>query len=78
MSLQEVFINNGIVPDILDEAPKNVVEVKYDSGVNLSAASVLTPTQVKNEPAISFEADSQSFYTLLMTDPDAPTKSVII
>jgi phosphatidylethanolamine-binding protein (PEBP) family uncharacterized protein len=30
--------------------------------------------KMKNEPFVKWDADSNSFYTLLMTDPDAPSR----
>lgn len=50
------------------------VTVKYPSGVEVSQGNVLTPTQVKDEPSVSWTADSNAFYTLCMTDPDAPSR----
>lgn len=34
----------------------------------------MTPTQVKDEPSVSWDADASTFYTLCMTDPDAPSR----
>lgn len=34
----------------------------------------LTPTQVKGQPQVSWEAEEGAFYTLIMTDPDAPSR----
>lgn len=57
----------------IDKAPKAVLEVKYgDLAVNLG--NVLTPTQVKNPPKISWPADPKKLYLLCMTDPDAPSR----
>jgi len=36
----------------------------------------LTPTQVKDQPIVESEGDNNAFYTLLLTDPDAPTRTV--
>ncbi|XP_018566690.1 phosphatidylethanolamine-binding protein homolog F40A3.3 isoform X2 [Anoplophora glabripennis] len=63
-----------VVPDVIDVAPKQLVEVKYPSGVTVNLGNVLTPTQVKDQPNVSWEADNNSFYTLCMTDPDAPSR----
>ncbi len=30
---------------------------------------------MKNQPSVKWEADPNSFYTLLMTDPDAPSRA---
>ena len=34
----------------------------------------LTPTQVKDAPKVEWKADGESYYTLIMTDPDAPSR----
>lgn len=34
----------------------------------------LTPTQVKDVPTVKWNADANKFYTLCMTDPDAPSR----
>lgn len=39
----------------------------YPSGVSVDMGNKLTPTQVKDEPTVSWSADSNEFYTLCMT-----------
>ncbi|XP_074028563.1 phosphatidylethanolamine-binding protein homolog F40A3.3 isoform X2 [Leptinotarsa decemlineata] len=65
---------HGVVPDVIDVAPEQVAEVTYPSGVKVDLGNVLTPTQVKDVPSIKWEADKSSFYTVCMTDPDAPSR----
>ncbi|XP_021949989.1 protein D3 isoform X1 [Folsomia candida] len=63
-----------IVPEVVDQVPKSVLVVKYGSN-EVKLGNVLTPTQVQNPPtAIDWEADSNKFYVLCMTDPDAPSR----
>lgn len=38
--------------------------------VSVNLGNVLTPTQVKDQPTVSWEAEDGAFYTLCMTDPD--------
>lgn len=66
MSLLEKFVAEGIVSDVIDEAPGKVLEVSYLSGVAANG-SELTPTQVKDQPKVEWEAEEGTFYTLLMT-----------
>ncbi|XP_070490205.1 protein D3-like [Chironomus tepperi] len=75
MSASEAFTSNEIVPDILDDAPKELLKVSYTSGINLEIGSELTPTQVKDQPNVEYEGDNDAFYTLLLTDPDAPSRT---
>lgn len=43
--------------------------------INADKGVELTPTQVKDQPKLDWEeADPSEFYTLLMTDPDAPSR----
>lgn len=35
----------------------------------------LTPTQVKDQPTLSWEAEKGAYYTLMMVDPDAPSRT---
>lgn len=34
----------------------------------------LTPTQVKDIPTVKWNANNDTYYTLCMTDPDAPSR----
>ena len=63
-----------VVPDVIKVAPKAVATVKYPSGVAATEGNVLTPTQVKDIPKITWDAKEGTFYTVCMTDPDAPSR----
>ena len=41
----------------------------------MDLGNVLTPSQVQHEPRVHWHADPESFYTLIMTDPDAPSRA---
>ncbi|KAL1500855.1 hypothetical protein ABEB36_006279 [Hypothenemus hampei] len=63
-----------VVPDVIDVAPQEEAEVSYPSGVKVDQGNILTPTQVKDQPSIKWQADSSTLYTVCMTDPDAPSR----
>lgn len=65
MSVLDQFLIEKIVPEILDEAPKQLLKVYYPSGVFVNG-SELKPVQVKNQPNVEWEAGEDFFYTLLM------------
>ncbi|KAF8356831.1 hypothetical protein PRIPAC_91826 [Pristionchus pacificus] len=71
----ESFSSHGVVPDVISVAPKALCTIKYDSGVEVSEGNVLTPTQVKNAPSVKWNGDNNKLYTLIMTDPDAPSRA---
>lgn len=35
----------------------------------------MTPTSVKDVPEVTWEGEPDAYYTLLMVDPDAPSRS---
>ncbi|CAI6347945.1 unnamed protein product [Macrosiphum euphorbiae] len=60
-----------IVPDVIPIAPKEMLQVYYPSGLKAELGYELTPTQVKDQPSVRWNAEPYSFYTLCLTDPDA-------
>ena len=69
------FQENEIVPDVLDKAPESFLTVNFPN-VIANLGNILTPTQVKDMPKVSWkEANVTSYYTLLMVDPDAPSRT---
>ncbi|XP_018790299.1 PREDICTED: phosphatidylethanolamine-binding protein homolog F40A3.3-like [Bactrocera latifrons] len=67
--------SSGIVPDIIDNKPKGLLQVTYPSGVEVELGKELTPTQVKDQPTVRWEAEDNALYTLFMVDPDAPSRA---
>jgi len=66
--------SDGIVPDVIDVLPTDIMEVKYGD-LQVNNGNELTPSQVKEAPtSISWPTEDGSLYTLLMTDPDAPSR----
>ncbi|XP_050298312.1 protein D3-like [Anthonomus grandis grandis] len=64
-----------VVPEVIDKAPSEVAEVVFPSGAKAEMGKVLTPTLVKDQPKVKWNADPNSLYTVCMTDPDAPSRS---
>ncbi|XP_063628638.1 protein D3-like isoform X2 [Cydia splendana] len=64
------FESSKIVPDVIPTAPTATIGLKYPSGVEAAQGNELTPTQVKEQPTVTYEADANAFYTLVFTDPD--------
>lgn len=65
----------NIVPDVLDTFTPTDVKLHVTYGAHhVGLGNVLTPTQVKEQPAVSWQAKPGELYTLCMTDPDAPSR----
>ena len=50
------------------------MQITYASGAVVDLGKELTPTQVKDLPEVSWNAEPGALYTLLFTDPDAPSR----
>uniref|UniRef100_A0A1A9VMF7 Phosphatidylethanolamine-binding protein n=1 Tax=Glossina austeni TaxID=7395 RepID=A0A1A9VMF7_GLOAU len=74
MAKMASFEKNGIIPDVIDKVPGELMNVCYGGNVQAKEGNVLTPTQVKDQPELSWNAEDESFYTICMTDPDAPSR----
>lgn len=68
------FEASQVVPDVIPKAPAALLQVKYPSGVEVKEGNELTPTLVKDEPSVKWDAEPGQYYTLAMTDPDAPSR----
>lgn len=53
---------------------KSSSKVKYPSGAVAQLGNALLPWQAKYEPNVSWNADDNEFYSLILVDPDAPSR----
>lgn len=66
--VKDKFRAEEIAPDVLEEVPElDSLKISYPAGIKVNLGNVLTPTQVKDQPEVEWEADAGAFYTLLMT-----------
>lgn len=49
-------------------------KVVYPSGAIVGLGDILTPTQTKDKPQVTWPAEKGAFYTLVKTDPDVPSR----
>ncbi|KAK2186427.1 hypothetical protein NP493_200g02022 [Ridgeia piscesae] len=54
--------------------PTSQLKMKYGS-LEITPGQKSTPTQVKNMPLVEWSANPDNFYTLVMCDPDAPSRN---
>ncbi|XP_044750336.1 protein D2-like [Coccinella septempunctata] len=62
-----------VVPDVIESSPEETLIVKYGS-IECTAGETLKPVQVRSPPELDWGADDEAFYTVCMTDPDAPSR----
>jgi hypothetical protein len=58
-----------LVPGVIDQAPAEVMKLQYGE-TSVQPGNPMTPTQVKAQPEVGWQADPSKFYLLCMTDPD--------
>ncbi|KAG5873924.1 hypothetical protein JTB14_030349 [Gonioctena quinquepunctata] len=68
------FQSNQIAPDVVSAAPEKKLDVRYKEGKDVKLGNELTPKQVMEAPEVTYEAEDKDFYTLILTDPDAPSR----
>src|SRR5699024_643439 len=68
-----------LVPDIIDAVPSHVATVKYAPDAVVNLGNELTPLQTKSVPIeLSWPTEPGALYTVLLTDPDAPSRATPI
>lgn len=72
----QAFTSNEIVADVISNPPEQALNVKFtktEKTVNLG--NEIAPVDVKEQPKVTYKANPNDFYTLIMTDPDAPSRA---
>eukprot|EP00057_Strongylocentrotus_purpuratus_P016071 XP_011670545.1 PREDICTED: protein D2 [Strongylocentrotus purpuratus] len=69
------FSEHGVVPDVVDQDPAAIAAVTWASGVEANLGNILTPTVVKDAPTMTWPTEEGALYTVVMTDPDAPSRA---
>lgn len=71
-------VTEGVIPEVVADAPVDCAQlhVQWHHGHHKAElGNTLTPTQVKHAPAVSWAAEPDGLYTLVMTDPDSPSRA---
>lgn len=65
--MAQALQTHGVISDVVDKVPASVLNVTYPNNVVIEIGKVLTPTQVKDQPAVQWDGEANAFYTLCMT-----------
>ncbi|KAH6933137.1 hypothetical protein HPB50_012488 [Hyalomma asiaticum] len=70
------LVYDGIIEDLTHFAPIDVLYVYYKKGVNVAMGNTLTVSNTSRQPEdVSFNALPDNYYTVLLVDLDAPSRS---
>lgn len=48
--------------------------MKYPSGAEVGLGNILTPTQTKDKPQVSWSTEKGAYYSLILADADTPSR----
>lgn len=69
-------LSQNIVPEIIDNIPEKWLQVDFgESGQSVKMGNLIKPAQARYKPTISYDADPSQLYTLIMIDPDSPSRA---
>eukprot|EP00741_Cyanophora_paradoxa_P019364 tig00021127_g18692.t1 len=71
---EAAFQAGGVIPDVVDHVGDVKLKVTYPAGT-VAFGNTMTPTQVHSPPTVSFDSAPNEYFTLVMTDPDAPSRA---
>lgn len=60
--------------EVFDEVPPEKADVTFGDKCLNEIGQILSPTEVQNPPTMRWTAEEDQFYSILMTDPDAPSR----
>ncbi|XP_078492357.1 protein D2 [Ciona intestinalis] len=61
--------------DQVEDCPKEQANVKFNDFQLNEIGQITTPTVVQNEPTVTWTTENGKFYSIFMTDPDAPSRA---
>ncbi|CAH0388821.1 unnamed protein product [Bemisia tabaci] len=74
--IERKCLRDGIKPDIVDVIPDFEIEVMFGDGVLVEFGNEINERECQEEPNVLWPFEKNTtHYTLIMTDPDYPTRS---
>ncbi|KAI8388586.1 phosphatidylethanolamine-binding protein [Radiomyces spectabilis] len=77
MNMAHALKEGDIIPQVLDDVftPATMLEIKYPNNKEVLLGNTLTVEETSEAPVVNFAPpDADAEYTLLLVDPDAPSK----
>ncbi|ODV94644.1 hypothetical protein PACTADRAFT_50510 [Pachysolen tannophilus NRRL Y-2460] len=87
-SIKESYIKHGIIPDVIADKnfdPKGLLIISYGKDKEVTLGNTLAVDETQSLPKIAFtlnvsdkngfEVDTNDAFTLVLTDPDAPSRT---
>ncbi|XP_053617220.1 protein D2-like [Plodia interpunctella] len=68
------FMVYEVVSDVISNPPQNLLRVMYPSGVEVAEGKELKVDDVIGYPVLTWNAEEDEFYTVMLVDPDYPSR----
>lgn len=68
-----IFAKDEIIPDVVSCEPQQLLQVQFGKK-DISAGDELTKSEASVAPSIKFNGEKDVYYTLVVSDPDAPSR----
>ncbi|KAF9579693.1 hypothetical protein BGW38_003946 [Lunasporangiospora selenospora] len=76
-AIESALRSDGIIPDIIDSIHQTtLLDVSFGDGKDVTLGNTLAVSETQHTPRVTFMSENPSDkYTLIMTDPDAPSRN---
>ncbi|XP_017853931.1 putative odorant-binding protein A5 [Drosophila busckii] len=74
LKVHRVMKELGVVPDVLKQPPKALLKMRFEDDTEIEEGKTYTPTDMKFQPRLEWLADADTYYTIVMLSPDAPSR----
>ncbi|XP_034473662.1 putative odorant-binding protein A5 [Drosophila innubila] len=74
LNVRRIMKEMEVIPDVIKEPPKELLKMRFENDLEIVEGKVYTPAELKFQPKLEWNADAQSYYTIVMLSPDAPSR----
>eukprot|EP00033_Pygsuia_biforma_P000478 GCRY01000564.1.p1 GENE.GCRY01000564.1~~GCRY01000564.1.p1 ORF type:complete len:166 (+),score=20.08 GCRY01000564.1:68-565(+) len=73
--MEKLLKSFDIIPQVFEDCSSEELKVRYRDNTSVHGGNELSPEKTKHHPHVTVPGTVDDLYTLLMVDPDAPSRS---
>ncbi|XP_017130119.1 putative odorant-binding protein A5 [Drosophila elegans] len=73
-NIRRIMKEMEVIPEILDEPPGELLRIKYENTFDIEEGNFYAPKELKFQPRLDWNANTETFYSVVMICPDAPNR----
>ncbi|KAL7741814.1 hypothetical protein ACLKA6_012040 [Drosophila palustris] len=74
LNVRRVMRELQVIPDVIMEPPRELLKMRFEHDLEIVEGKVYMPKELKLQPKLEWNADPQTYYTIVMLSPDAPSR----